>query len=125
MFTDDPLDITKENGRRLGIGDNILSCKIFAENLTTESDYQDIDDLILHADGFADVDGEKKCEIVQRLQNMGHIIAVTRNNHQFRQTLTRADIDIAVPKLSDANFSIADIVLIESNLSLIIKGKKN
>ncbi|CAF4633400.1 unnamed protein product, partial [Rotaria socialis] len=77
MITGDQLAIAKETGRRLGMGDNMYLSKTLKDGPPPESGYRDVDDLILHADGFAGVYPEHKYEIVEKLQNLGYMIAMT------------------------------------------------
>ncbi|CAF5020759.1 unnamed protein product, partial [Rotaria magnacalcarata] len=77
MITGDQLAIAKETGRRLGMGDNMYLSKTLKDGPPPESGYRDVDDLVLHADGFAGVYPEHKYEIVEKLQKLGYIIAMT------------------------------------------------
>ena len=123
MITGDQLAIAKETGRRLGMGDNMFLSKTLKEGPPAESGYQDVDDLVLHADGFAGVYPEHKYEIVERLQNMGYIIAMTGDGVNDAPALSKANVGVAVADASDAARSAADIVLTEPGLSVIIEGK--
>ena len=123
MVTGDQLAIAKETGRRLAIGDNMFRSTIFKDGPPANSGYQDIDDLVLHADGFAGVYPEHKYEIVKRLQNMGHMIAMTGDGVNDAPALKKANVGIAVADASDAARSAADIVLTEPGLSVVIEGK--
>ncbi|CAF1285273.1 unnamed protein product [Rotaria sordida] len=122
MVTGDQLAIAKETGRRLGIGDNMFLSKVLKDGPPQGSVYQDIDDLILHADGFAGVYPEHKYEIVERLQNMGHMIAMTGDGVNDAPALKKANVGIAVADASDAARSAADIVLTEPGLSVVIEA---
>jgi len=124
MVTGDQLAIAKETGRRLGIGDNMYSSKVLKDGPPKDSPYKDIDEFILHADGFAGVYPEHKYEIVERLQNMGHMIAMTGDGVNDAPALKKANVGIAVADSSDAARSAADIVLTEPGLSVIVEGKK-
>ncbi len=77
---------------------------------------------MLHADGFAGVYPEHKYEIVDRLQKMGHMIAMTGDGVNDAPALAKANVGIAVADASDAARSAADIVLTEPGLSVIIDG---
>ncbi|CAF4241792.1 unnamed protein product, partial [Rotaria magnacalcarata] len=55
MITGDQLAIAKETGRLLGMGDNMYLSKTLKDGPPPESGYRDVDDLVLHADGFAGV----------------------------------------------------------------------
>jgi magnesium-transporting ATPase (P-type) len=123
MITGDQLAIAKETGRRLGLGDNMFLSKTLKDGPPPESGYTDIDDLILHADGFAGVYPEHKYEIVEKLQNMGYMIAMTGDGVNDAPALSKANVGVAVADASDAARSAADIVLTEPGLSVIIEGK--
>ncbi|CAF0907616.1 unnamed protein product [Adineta ricciae] len=120
MLTGDQLAIAKETGRRLGMGDNMFLSTTLKEGPPPDSGYRDIDDLVLHADGFAGVYPEHKYEIVDRLQKMGHMIAMTGDGVNDAPALSKANVGVAVADASDAARSAADIVLTEPGLSVII-----
>ena len=124
MITGDQLAIARETGRRLGMGDNMFLSKTLKEGPPYQSGYRDVDDLVLHADGFAGVYPEHKYEIVEKLQNMGHMIAMTGDGVNDAPALSKANVGIAVADASDAARSAADIVLTEPGLSVIIEGRK-
>ncbi|CAF1134558.1 unnamed protein product [Didymodactylos carnosus] len=120
MITGDQLAIAKETGRRLGMGDNMFLSKTLKDGPPPKSPFKDVDDLVLHADGFAGVYPEHKYEIVERLQNMGFIIAMTGDGVNDAPALSKANVGVAVADASDAARSAADIVLTEPGLSVII-----
>jgi H+-transporting ATPase len=122
MITGDQLAIAKETGRRLGMGDNMFLSKTLKDGPPPESGYTDVDDLILHADGFAGVYPEHKYEIVEKLQAMGYMIAMTGDGVNDAPALSKANVGVAVADASDAARSAADIVLTEPGLSVIIEG---
>jgi H+-transporting ATPase len=124
MITGDQLAIAKETGRRLGLGTNMYLSKTLKDGPPPESGYHDVDDLVLHADGFAGVYPEHKYEIVERLQNMGHMVAMTGDGVNDAPALAKANVGVAVAEASDAARSAADIVLTEPGLSVIIEGRK-
>ncbi|KAG0744730.1 hypothetical protein G6F57_008084 [Rhizopus arrhizus] len=122
MITGDQLAIAKETGRRLGMGDNMFLSKTLKEGPPAGSGYSTMDDLVLHADGFAGVYPEHKYEIVQRLQAMGHMCAMTGDGVNDAPALSKSNVGIAVADASDAARSAADIVLTEPGLSVIIEA---
>ncbi|GAB5589001.1 hypothetical protein Unana1_03901 [Umbelopsis nana] len=122
MITGDQLAIAKETGRRLGMGDNMFLSKTLKEGPPAGSGYSDMDELVLQADGFAGVYPEHKYEIVERLQNMGHMTAMTGDGVNDAPALSKANVGIAVADASDAARSAADIVLTEPGLSVIIEA---
>jgi H+-transporting ATPase len=122
MITGDQLAIAKETGRRLGMGDNMFLSKTLKEGPPAGSGYSTMDELVLQADGFAGVYPEHKYEIVERLQNMGHMTAMTGDGVNDAPALSKANVGIAVADASDAARSAADIVLTEPGLSVIIEA---
>ena len=87
MITGDQLEIAKETGRRLGMGDTMFVYEDLIRGKDKSSKKEDnaIDKTILDADGFASVFPEHKFEIVRRLQDMGHLVAMTgRFRHYFQ-----------------------------------------
>ena len=82
MITGDQLEIAKETGRRLGMGDTMYVYEdLIREIGKSENSEDEIDQTILKADGFASVFPEHKFEIVKRLQDMGHLVAMTGEFH--------------------------------------------
>jgi H+-transporting ATPase len=122
MITGDQLAIAKETGRRLGMGENMYLSKTLQDGPPPGSGYSNVDELVLHADGFAGVYPEHKYEIVQRLQNMGHMTAMTGDGVNDAPALSKSNVGIAVADASDAARSAADIVLTEPGLSVIIEA---
>ncbi|CAO3579972.1 unnamed protein product [Absidia cylindrospora] len=122
MITGDQLAIAKETGRRLGMGDNMFLSKTLKEGPPAGSGYSSVDDLVLGADGFAGVYPEHKYEIVERLQALGHMCAMTGDGVNDAPALSKSNVGIAVADASDAARSAADIVLTEPGLSVIIEA---
>jgi hypothetical protein len=84
MITGDQLEIAKETGRRLGMGDTMFVYEdLIRDNDKSSKNEDEIDKTILNADGFASVFPEHKFEIVKRLQNMGHLVAMTGRFHSI------------------------------------------
>lgn len=122
MITGDQLAIGKETGRRLGMGDNMFLSKTLKEGPPPGSGYSDIDQMVLQCDGFAGVYPEHKYEIVERLQAMGYMVAMTGDGVNDAPALSKANVGIAVADASDAARSAADIVLTEPGLSVIVEA---
>ncbi|KAI8081929.1 E1-E2 ATPase-domain-containing protein [Gilbertella persicaria] len=122
MITGDQLAIGKETGRRLGMGDNMFLSKTLKEGPPPGSGYTDVDQMVLHADGFAGVYPEHKYEIVERLQNMGYMVAMTGDGVNDAPALSKANVGVAVADASDAARSAADIVLTAPGLSTIVEA---
>ncbi|CDS14035.1 hypothetical protein LRAMOSA06206 [Lichtheimia ramosa] len=122
MITGDQLAIAKETGRRLGMGDDMYLSQSLKEGPPPGSGYSTVDDLVLKCDGFAGVYPEHKYEIVERLQAMGHMTAMTGDGVNDAPALSKSNVGVAVADASDAARSAADIVLTEPGLSVIIEA---
>ncbi|KAJ1796045.1 hypothetical protein LPJ59_003989, partial [Coemansia sp. RSA 2399] len=122
MITGDQLAIAKETGRELGMGDSMYNATILHKPDELHGIANSVDELVLRADGFAGVYPEHKYEIVERLQNLGHMVAMTGDGVNDAPALAKANVGVAVSDASDAARSAADIVLTEAGLSTIIEA---
>ncbi|KAI9501529.1 plasma-membrane proton-efflux P-type ATPase [Coemansia spiralis] len=122
MITGDQLAIAKETGRELGMGDTMYKASILNKPEELQGIANSVDELVLRADGFAGVYPEHKYEIVERLQNLGHMVAMTGDGVNDAPALAKANVGVAVADASDAARSAADIVLTEAGLSTIIEA---
>ncbi|MFA7398001.1 MAG: plasma-membrane proton-efflux P-type ATPase [Crenarchaeota archaeon] len=119
MVTGDHEAIAKEIASEVGLGTNIMDASSFLD----KSDL-DAQQLILKADGFAEVFPEHKFRIVKLLQRQSHIVAMTGDGVNDAPALKQADAGIAVADATDAARSAADIVLTKPGLSVIIDALK-
>jgi len=113
MITGDHLNIAKELARQIQLGTDILP----NNHLWPASDQRD--ELILGADGFAQVMPKDKHEVVAVLQKAGLVVGMTGDGVNDAPALARAQIGIAVQGATDAAQSAADIVLTRPGLSPI------
>ncbi|CAF4685268.1 unnamed protein product [Rotaria socialis] len=123
MITGDQLEIAKETGRRLGMGDTMyIYADIIkqAEARGSNSEEYNVNDVVILADGFASVFPEHKYDIVKRLQEMDHMVAMTGDGVNDAPALAKANVGVAVADACDAARSASAIVLIEPGLSVII-----
>merc|ERR1719230_2501511 len=113
MITGDHLNIAIETSRLIGLGTGILaSTELWPASATR-------DELIMSADGFAQVLPKDKREIVLVLQNRGLVVGMTGDGVNDAPALAQAQIGIAVDGATEAARSAADIILTTPGLSAI------
>ncbi|KKK11975.1 putative plasma membrane H(+)ATPase [Aspergillus rambellii] len=121
MLTGDALAIAKETCKMLALGTKVYnSDKLIHGGLSGAL----ASDLVEKADGFAEVFPEHKYQVVQMLQERGHLTAMTGDGVNDAPSLKRADCGIAVEGASEAAQSASDIVFLEPGLSTIIDSIK-
>jgi len=81
-------------------------------------------DLVEKADGFAEVFPEHKYQVVEMLQQRGHLTAMTGDGVNDAPSLKKADCGIAVEGATEAAQAAADIVFLAPGLSTIIEAVK-
>jgi len=113
MITGDHLNIAKELARQVDLGVNIFP------NTALWPVSKERDDLILKADGFAQVMPKDKHEVVAVLQGMGKVVGMTGDGVNDAPALAKAQIGIAVEGATDAAQAAADIILTRPGLSPI------
>jgi len=113
MITGDHLNIAKELARQVDLGTNIYP------NTALWPASKQRDDLILSAEGFAQVMPKDKHEVVAVLQGMGKVVGMTGDGVNDAPALAKAQIGIAVSGATDAAQAAADIVLTREGLSPI------
>jgi len=116
MITGDQLAIAKEIAKRIGMGTNI---KNVDELKGASPDSTALDELIIGADGFAQVLPEHKFIIVKRLQTNKFVVGMTGDGVNDAPALNKADIGIAVSGATSAARAASDIVLLAPGLTVI------
>lgn len=81
-------------------------------------------DLVEKADGFAEVFPEHKYQVVEMLQERGHLTAMTGDGVNDAPSLKKSDCGIAVEGATEAAQAAADIVFIAPGLSTIVDSIK-
>jgi H+-transporting ATPase len=142
MLTGDAIAIAKETCKMLALGTKVYnSQKLIHGGLSGTTQH----DLVERADGFAEVFPEHKYQVVEMLQQRGHLTAMTgdgkflhhgvlqwqKTNANIHETgvndapsLKKADCGIAVEGSSEAAQAAADIVFLAPGLSTIVLAIK-
>ncbi|KAF2002460.1 plasma membrane H+-ATPase Pma1 [Amniculicola lignicola CBS 123094] len=121
MLTGDAMAIAKETCKMLALGTKVYnSQKLIHGGLTGTTQH----DLVERADGFAEVFPEHKYQVVEMLQQRGHLTAMTGDGVNDAPSLKKADCGIAVEGASEAAQAAADIVFLAPGLSTIVLAIK-
>jgi H+-transporting ATPase len=122
MVTGDQLAIGKEIASQLGLGKNIIDAAGFGD--TRHHETSQLAKSIERADGFAQVFPEHKFHVVDVLQKLGHIVGMTGDGVNDAPALKKADAGIAVSGATDAARAAADVVLLNTGLTVVIDAIK-
>jgi H+-transporting ATPase len=123
MVTGDNEAIAKQISSQLGLGTNIhLASELFQEGGGSSPVSKDVEARVEAADGFAEVFPEHKFDIVQVLQDGGHIVGMTGDGVNDAPALKQANTGTAVSGATDAARAAADLVLTAPGLSVIIQA---
>ncbi|KAK8189874.1 hypothetical protein IWZ00DRAFT_127242 [Phyllosticta capitalensis] len=121
MLTGDAIAIAKETCKMLALGTKVYNSeKLIHGGLTGSMQY----DLVEAADGFAEVFPEHKYQVVEMLQQRGHLTAMTGDGVNDAPSLKKADCGIAVEGSTEAAQAAADIVFLAPGLSTIVLAIK-
>ncbi|KAK9366119.1 E1-E2 ATPase-domain-containing protein [Lipomyces kononenkoae] len=121
MLTGDAIAIAKETCRMLSLGTRVYNSeRLISGGLSGVMQH----DLVERADGFAEVFPEHKYQVVEMLQQRGHLTAMTGDGVNDAPSLKKADCGIAVEGASAAAQTAADIVFLEPGLSTIVEAIK-
>lgn len=117
----DAIAIAKETCKMLALGTKVYnSSKLIGGGLTGTTQH----DLVERADGFAEVFPEHKYQVVEMLQQRGHLTAMTGDGVNDAPSLKKSDCGIAVEGSTEAAQAAADIVFLAPGLSTIVLAIK-
>jgi H+-transporting ATPase len=121
MLTGDAIAIAKETCKMLALGTKVYnSDKLIHGGLSGTTQH----DLVEKADGFAEVFPEHKYQVVEMLQQRGHLTAMTGDGVNDAPSLKKSDCGIAVEGATEAAQAAADIVFLAPGLSTIVSAIK-
>ena len=122
MLTGDQLDTARAIAKELGLGESGDLHVLHAHELGTE-EKPEISRVLDGIDVVARVSPEDKLRIVVALQQAGEIVAVTGDGVNDTPALKRANIGIAMgARGTESAREVADIVLLDDNLSTIVQA---
>jgi H+-transporting ATPase len=123
MVTGDNIAIAKEISTQLGLGTHIYEAnELFIQGGGSQATPKKVVEQVEKADGFAQVFPEHKFDIVNVLQDQGHIVGMTGDGVNDAPALKQANTGIAVSGATDAARSASDLVLTAPGLSVIVKA---
>jgi len=121
MLTGDAIAIAKETCKMLNLGTKVYNSeKLMHGSLSGSAQH----DFVEKADGFAEVFPEHKYQVVEMMQQRGHLTAMTGDGVNDAPSLKKADCGIAVEGASEAAQAAADIVFLAPGLSTIVDAIK-
>jgi H+-transporting ATPase len=121
MLTGDAIAIAKETCKLLALGTKVYnSHRLISGGVSGTTQY----DLVEKADGFAEVFPEHKYQVVEMLQQRGHLTAMTGDGVNDAPSLKKSDCGIAVEGATEAAQAAADIVFLAPGLSTIVDAIK-
>ncbi|KAB8360855.1 hypothetical protein FH972_024589 [Carpinus fangiana] len=121
MLTGDAIAIAKETCKMLALGTKVYNSERLIHGGLSGSTQHD---LCERADGFAEVFPEHKYQVVEMLQQRGHLTAMTGDGVNDAPSLKKSDCGIAVEGASEAAQAAADIVFLAPGLSTIVSAIK-
>jgi H+-transporting ATPase len=121
MLTGDAIAIAKETCKMLALGTKVYNSERLIHGGLSGSTQHD---LVEKADGFAEVFPEHKYQVVEMLQERGHLTAMTGDGVNDAPSLKKSDCGIAVEGATEAAQAAADIVFLAPGLSTIVSAIK-
>jgi H+-transporting ATPase len=117
MLTGDALAVASEIA--IGVGLPKIRRAADLKGASAETGNEAVD-LLVGADGFAEVYPEDKFSVVQHLQAAGHVTGMTGDGVNDAPALRQAEVGIAVSTATDVAKGAASVVLTEPGLTNIV-----
>ena len=117
MLTGDALAVAREIARGVGLPNIRRVADLKAAG--NQADNEAVD-LLVGADGFAEVFPEDKYIVVQHLQAAGHVTGMTGDGVNDAPALRQAEVGIAVSTATDVAKGAASVVLTDPGLTNIV-----
>jgi H+-transporting ATPase len=117
MLTGDALPVAREIARTVGLPNIRRVSDLKAADVQTGNEAVD---LLVGADGFAEVYPEDKYIVVRHLQAAGHVTGMTGDGVNDAPALRQAEVGIAVSTATDVAKGAASVVLTDSGLTNIV-----
>lgn len=117
MLTGDALPVALEIGKGVGLPNIKRVGDLKVKGAVADGEAVD---LLVGADGFAEVYPEDKYIVVQRLQVAGHVTGMTGDGVNDAPALRQAEVGIAVSTATDVAKGAASVVLTEPGLTNIL-----
>jgi H+-transporting ATPase len=117
MLTGDALPVAREIAQGVGLPNILKVADLKASNAKAGNKAVD---LLVRADGLAEVYPEDKYIVVQHLQAAGHVTGMTGDGVNDAPALRQAEVGIAVSSATDVAKGAASVVLTEPGLTNIL-----
>ena len=117
MLTGDALAVATEIAREVGLADIRRVSELKTASTSHDSG---AGNLVMEADGLAEVYPEDKYDVVQHLQAAGHVVGMTGDGVNDAPALRQAEVGIAVSSATDVAKGAASVVLTEPGLTNIV-----
>ncbi len=118
IITGDNRAVAATISRRVGIDSPAIVTGTDLRTLTNETLYE----RVLEADVFAEIEPNQKEQIIRALQHSGAVVGYMGDGINDASALHAADVGISVSTAVDVAREAAQVVLLEQDLGVLVKG---